>query len=297
MISSYRLLTGNLISNGQTAYYRFDTPRFPSDLNYNLELLTGGSVELEATMLSADGETIIVESSGMGSIEMSHRAPGNGESYILMVSSPEFNLASENLESPITTSFTASVLVEAEPFSIDTSELPIIDSVNNVEARQEITFFNLSKPVIFNSKAIETIIVGTKQKDDIIGSSEGEIIAGLENKDVLVGGDGADGFLFSSNEFGNKKADLIKDFDPDEGDSLVVRQDIFNISSKIKFKNVNGKSKAKKAAKSKNNFIYDDKNGLLYFNEDGKEKGWGDGGLLAKLQGKPDLSADDFTIV
>ena len=297
LISSYRLLTGNLISNGQTAYYRFDTPRFPSDLNYNLELLTGGSVELEAKMLSADGETIIVESSGMGSIEMSHRAPGNGESYILMVSSPEFNLASENLESPITTSFTASVLVEAEPFFIDASELPIIDSVNNVEARQEITFFNLSKPVIFNSKAIKTIIVGTKQKDDIIGTSEEEIIAGLENKDVLMGGDGADGFLFSSNEFGNKKADLIKDFDPDEGDSLVVRQDIFNISSKIKFKNVNGKLKAKKAAKSKNNFIYDDKNGLLYFNEDGKEKGWGDGGLLAKLQGKPDLSADHFTIV
>ena len=147
------------------------------------------------------------------------------------------------------------------------------------------------------NKAIETIIVGTKQKDDIIGSSEGEIIAGLENKDVLKGGDGADGFLFSTNEFGNKKADLIKDFDPDEGDSIVIKQDIFNISSKIKVKRVRGKSKAIKAAKSKSDFIYDNKNGLLYFNEDGKDMGWGNGGLLAKLQGKPDLFADDFTIV
>ena len=174
MISSYRLLTGGLISNGQTAYYRFDTPRYPSSLNYSLELLTSGSVELEAKILSADGKTTLVESSGVGSIEMNHRAPGNGESYILMVNSPEFNLASENLKSPITTSFTTSVLVEAEPFFIDASELPIIDSVNNVEARQEITFFNLSKPVIFNSKAIETIIVGTKQKDVIIELQRGK---------------------------------------------------------------------------------------------------------------------------
>ena len=93
------------------------------------------------------------------------------------------------------------------------------------------------------------------------------------------------------------KADLIKDFDPDEGDSIVINQDIFNISSKIKVKRVRGKSKAIKAAKSKSDFIYDNKNGLLYFNEDGKDKGWGNGGLLAKLQGKPDLIADDFTIV
>ena len=35
-----------------------------------------------------------------------------------------------------------------------------------------------------------------------------------------MGGDGVDGFLFNSNEFGNKKADLIKDFDPDEATRL-----------------------------------------------------------------------------
>ena len=61
LISSYRLLTGGLISNGQTAYYRFDTPRYPSNLNYSLELLASGSVELEAKMLSADGKTTLVE--------------------------------------------------------------------------------------------------------------------------------------------------------------------------------------------------------------------------------------------
>jgi hypothetical protein len=297
LITSDRLLTGGLISNGQNAYYRFETPRFSTEVNYNLELLTSGSVELEAKILSADGETTIVEGSGVGSIEMNHIASGQGESYILLVSSPENSLSSENFESPTTTSFTTSVVVEAESIFIDPSELPTIESISDVEAIEEISNFALNNGLLLKNNFIDTIIVGTKKKDVIIGSSEGEVIAGLENKDVLKGGDGADGFLFSTNEFGNKKADLIRDFDPDEGDSIVVKQDTFNIYGKIKIKSVNGKSKAKQAAKSKNDFIYDNKNGLLYFNEDGKEKGWGDGGLLAKLQGKPDLSADDFTIV
>ena len=43
--------------------------------------------------------------------------------------------------------------------------------------------------------------------------------------------------------------------------------------------------------------VYDEKKGFLYFNEDGKERGWGDGGLFAKLQGAPELTQSDFTIV
>ena len=43
--------------------------------------------------------------------------------------------------------------------------------------------------------------------------------------------------------------------------------------------------------------VYDKKKGKLYLNENGEEKGWGDkkvGGLLAKLKGKPALSAESF---
>ncbi len=58
-----------------------------------------------------------------------------------------------------------------------------------------------------------------------------------------------------------------------------------------------GKESSKKAAASKKDFIYDDKKGLLYYNENGKEEGWGDGGLFANLQGAPELDASDFTIV
>ena len=55
--------------------------------------------------------------------------------------------------------------------------------------------------------------------------------------------------------------------------------------------------KVKKGSKRDVDFVYDEKKGLLYFNEDGIQKGWGDGGLFAKLQGAPELGAEDFTIV
>ena len=66
---------------------------------------------------------------------------------------------------------------------------------------------------------------------------------------------------------------------------------------KLRLGSYRSKNKVKKAAKSQNDFVYDSKKGLLYFNENGKQKGWGDGGLFAKLQGAPELGADDFTIV
>ena len=120
----------------------------------------------------------------------------------------------------------------------------------------------------------------------------------MKGKDVLKGGKGADGFLFNQpGGFGNKHVDQIKDFDSDEGDSILVDQEVFGLGKKIQLKSYGSKNKVKKAAKSKNDFVYDDKKGLLYFNENGKQKGWGDGGLFAKLQGAPELGAEDFTIV
>ena len=142
------------------------------------------------------------------------------------------------------------------------------------------------------------MIVGTDKKDKITGSSEGEVLAGGEGKDVLKGKGGPDGFLFQDPDgFGKKEADKIKDFDPDEGDSVLLDKYVFDLGKRVKLKTVTGKKASKKAAKSKNDFIYDDKKGLLYFNENGKDKGWGDGGLFAKLQGAPELDVSDFTIV
>ena len=54
---------------------------------------------------------------------------------------------------------------------------------------------------------------------------------------------------------------------------------------------------AAEASRTKVDFVYENKTGFLYFNENGKKSGFGDGGLFAQLQGKPELFADDFRIV
>ena len=180
----------------------------------------------------------------------------------------------------------------------DLAELPQIQSIDDIKTQKKISIFQINTPLAIAGKIFNEIIVGTKKKDKITGTPEGEILAGMKGKDVLKGGDSADGFLFNQLKgFGNKHADQIKDFDSGEGDSILLDNDLFELGKKIKLKSYASKSKVKKAAKSRNDFVYDGKKGLLYFNENGKDKGWGDGGLFAKLQGAPELGADDFTIV
>ena len=97
--------------------------------------------------------------------------------------------------------------------------------------------------------------------------------------------------------FGREGAYKILDFNSDEGDSILVYKHVFGLDKKVKLKTVASKKTLKKASKTNNPFVYDEKKGFLYFNENGKEKGWGDGGLFVKLQGAPELGINDFTIV
>ena len=43
--------------------------------------------------------------------------------------------------------------------------------------------------------------------------------------------------------------------------------------------------------------MYVDKKSLLYFNENGRESGWGVGGLFAKLRDAPDLTAERLEFI
>jgi hypothetical protein len=177
-------------------------------------------------------------------------------------------------------------------------EIPIIQSIDAISAQRKVTIFKIQQPVILSGKHVDVVIVGTKKKDMITGTSSEEILAGMKRKNFLSGGDSTDGFLFNQPKgFGNKHADKITDFDSKEGDSILLDNDLFGLGKKIKFSSYGSRNKVNKAAKSKNDFVYDEKKGLLYFNENRKQKGWGDGGLFAKLHGVPELGADDFTIV
>ena len=90
---------------------------------------------------------------------------------------------------------------------------------------------------------------------------------------------------------------MITDFNSDQGDKVAIASDAFEGVSKVKFKSATGKKQSKNLASSKKNFIYDDKKGVLYFNENGKKDGLGDGGEFVKLLGAPELGKSDIVIV
>ena len=64
------------------------------------------------------------------------------------------------------------------------------------------------------------------------------------------------------------------------------------------FVSVVGKKEFKKALRTNIDFIYESKKGRLFFNSNGDEPGAGDGGMFARLIGKPALTSDSlgFTI-
>ena len=173
----------------------------------------------------------------------------------------------------------------------------LVRSIEDITTPDEVSNFALKAPITFGDQSVADLIVGTVKKDKITGSIANEVLTGGKGKDLLNGGGGSDGFLFNDKGFGKKQADKILDFNSEEGDSILVYKHILGLDKKVKLKTVASKKTLKKASKTNNPFVYDEKKGFLYFNENGKEKGWGDGGLLAILQGKPELITSDLTFI
>ena len=222
--------------------------------------------------------------------------------------------ADANSNSPLATSSTISILdtsannKTATPATITSTTqqttpapnptlIPKLQSIDEITIQNQVTTFQLTKSIRLQNQQVEMLISGTDKKDKITGTSKGEILSGGKGKDVLKGGDGADGFLFQNPDFGKKKADKIKDFSYVEGDSIIIDNKTFEVGKKVRLQSVSGKKALKKAFASNKDFVYDERKGFLYFNENGKEKGWGDGGLFVKLQGAPEIDQSDFTIL
>ena len=80
-------------------------------------------------------------------------------------------------------------------------------------------------------------------------------------------------------------------------DELEIDTDSFGIDSYATFAVGKNKKAVKKLAKQDFDFLYDQKKGGLYFNENGADKGFGDGGIIAILKGAPDLSFGNLEFV
>ena len=97
--------------------------------------------------------------------------------------------------------------------------------------------------------------------------------------------------------FKKKTADKITDFNS-LNDTLEIDTDSFSIDSSATFAaGKNKKTVKKKLAKQDFDFLYDEKKGGLYFNENGAEKGFGEGGIIAILTGAPDLTSGNLEFI
>ena len=130
------------------------------------------------------------------------------------------------------------------------------------------------------------------------------IIESVRGKGKLKGTNSADAFTFDSFDvFTKKAADKIIGFDASEGDTLAVSAVAFpglEGSSSISFASTKSKKKLNQFSREDFDFVYFEKKGLLYFDGNHSDKDWGDskeGGIVAILKGKPEVSMDDFTLL
>ena len=109
--------------------------------------------------------------------------------------------------------------------------------------------------------------------------------------------DRAETTINKPSKFKIKNIDKITNFNP-LTDKIEIDTDSFGIDSFATFAVGKNKKKVKKKlAKQDFDFLYDQKKGGLYFNENGADKGFGDGGIIAILKGAPELTSDNLEFI
>ena len=128
-------------------------------------------------------------------------------------------------------------------------------------------------------------------------------ISSVSGQGVLEGTADADLFTFAEYEvFGIAAADKIIGFDSSQGDSIVLAAAAFpslTDTEEISFDSSSNARELIKLCSSDIDLIYYERLGLLLYNGNGSDKGLGDpsvGGLMAILDGGPELAGDDFSL-
>jgi len=103
----------------------------------------------------------------------------------------------------------------------------------------------------------------------------------------------------STGKFNKKSLTRIKKFDK-LYDFISIDAASFGIDNIINspiMEKAKGKKELNALARKDCDFLYDQKKGGLYFNENGADKGFGEGGIVAILKGAPDLTASNLEFI
>ena len=114
----------------------------------------------------------------------------------------------------------------------------------------------------------------------------------------------ADAFVFDSFEvFTKKSADKIIGLNSSQGDTIALSPDALPALqgvSDISFASAKSKKKLKQLSRDDYDFICLEIKGWLYFDRNDSDNKWGNSdevGLVAILNGKPELTAEDITLL
>ncbi|XWK86517.1 MAG: hypothetical protein U7127_20195 [Phormidium sp.] len=183
----------------------------------------------------------------------------------------------------------------------------------------DIIFGNLNSGFVGTENLNDTIyggngndvLFGNAAHDYLDGGNGDDFLCGGGGNDTLTGGAGKDTFYFHAplatntmqgevNTVSNFNAslgvDTITDFTPGEDTILLSRQRFSNLSNVVDFSTVFATVDNDLAVETSSGLIvYNSVNGNLFYNQNGSELGFGDGGLFAVLIGVPTITSVDFT--
>jgi RTX calcium-binding nonapeptide repeat (4 copies) len=210
--------------------------------------------------------------------------------------------------------------VEQSPSDNHTTTIQSLDQTNNSSDFLTFTgssgsFIAVNSSAYLNAVSNDIEVTGTTGHDVLVGNLGNEILIGGEGDDLLIdgmgrntfiGGTGKDIFLLSGSRFNRtlRSQNLIMDFSKE--DVIVLDQNTFpklHLVSTFDGKMLASFDTARslaEARRSSSTLVYLRKGreqGSLFYNENGKRAGFGQGGKIAEFKNKPTARRLSFQLI
>ena len=261
---------------------------------------TESTESFNLTLTASSSDTVPAQiSDGTAVVTINDDDTGTGNSTTANINGNNNNVVTGNGNTVSNTTVISNVTNTVNNNTTTTNNITN-NTTNNVTNTTNNNVTNTTNNIIGTiSVDLSSLIQGATTKSDAISGSASEDVLGAgKGADKLTGGDAADQFVFNTRDrFGKRGADTITDFNPSQGDKLVLSPDALPGLSDPELTTVTSKKALKAAQKSAATLIYYEPLGQLFYDQNGSSKKFGNGGLFAILSGAPALSTDDLGLL